>query len=149
MYLNYRWLFGRLPPHSKVIVWAATVHTAKDLSSVEGVQGRVTLGSYIKKDKKGRVFSLGFSAYSGEYAFTRQPIRRLSDAPPFSLEGQIFAHSDSNAEYLSRKQLLKFNSVGARLLGTDFKTARWDRVVDGLVIFRVERSPAWIKRPNP
>ena len=149
MYLNYRWLFGRLPPHSKVIVWAATVHTAKDLSSAEGCQGMVPLGSYIKKDRKGQAFSLGFSVYSGEYAFTHQPIRRLSDAPPSSLEAQIFAHSDSDAEYLSAKQLRKYNSVAARLMGTNFKTAGWDQVVDGLVIFRVERAPAWIKRPNP
>ena len=149
MYLNYRWLLGRLPPHSKVIVWAATVHAAKDLSGVEGEKGRVPLGSYIRKDMKGHAFSLGFSAYSGEYAFTHQPVRRLSDAPPSSLEGQIFAHTDSKAVYLSRKQLRKYNSVAARLMGIDFKTARWDRVVDGLVIFRVERAPAWIKRRNP
>jgi erythromycin esterase-like protein len=149
MYLNYRWLFGRLPPHSKVIVWAATVHTAKDLSGIEGFQGRVPLGSYIEKDMKGHAFSLGFSAYSGEYAFTHQPIRRLSDAPPSSLEGQIFAHSDSDVVYLSRKQLRKYHSAAARLLGTDFNTAHWDQVVDGLVIFRVERAPAWIKLPNP
>jgi erythromycin esterase-like protein len=148
MYLNFEWLLHRLPPHSNVIVWAATVHTAKNLSGIGGFQGRVPLGSYIKKDFEDQAFSLGFSAYSGEYAFTYQPIRRLSDAPPFSLEGQIFTHSNSDAVYLSRKQLRKYNTVAARALGTDFKTARWNQVIDGLVIFRVERSPAWIKRQS-
>jgi erythromycin esterase-like protein len=36
MYLNFRWLLSRLPGHSKVIVWAATTHVAKDLSGVDG-----------------------------------------------------------------------------------------------------------------
>lgn len=149
MYLNYKWLFGRLPQGSKVIIWAATVHTAMDLSGVEGSEGRIPLGSYIHQELNEDAFSLGFSAYSGEYAFTRQPIRRLSDAPPSSLEGQIFAHSDSDTVYLSREQLGKHNPVAARPLGADFKTARWDQVLDGLVIFRAERSPAWITRPAP
>lgn len=149
MYLNFRWLSGRLSPHSKIIVWAATVHTAKDLSGIPGFEGRIPLGSYIHKDLKRHVFSLGFSAYSGEYAFTRQPIRRLSEAPPSSLEGKIFAHTEANTVYLSRKQLRSYSYIQARLLGTDFKTAYWDQVIDGLVIFRLEQAPAWIKRPNP
>jgi erythromycin esterase-like protein len=149
MYLNYKWLFGRLPQESKVIIWAATVHTAKDLSGIEGFEGRIPFGAYVHKDLEDDAFSLGFSASSGEYAFARQPVRRLSDAPPSSVEGQIFAHGNSDTVYLSREQLGKYNSVAARPLGTDFKTARWDQVVDGLVIFRLERAPAWIKPPNP
>ena len=47
MYLNLRWWLSRLPPHSKIIVWAATVHTAKSLNGVEGFEGRVPLGDYV------------------------------------------------------------------------------------------------------
>jgi erythromycin esterase-like protein len=148
MYLNFKWLLGRLPPHSKVIIWAATVHTAKGLNGVQGFEGRIPLGSYIRRDFGDHAFSLGFSAYSGDYAFIRRPIQHLSDAPSSSLEGQIFAHSDPDAVYLSRKQLRKYSSVAARPLGIDFKAAHWDEVVDGLVIFRKERAPAWIGRQN-
>jgi len=148
MYLNFKWLLGRLPSHSRVIIWAATVHTAKDLNGVQGFEGRIPLGSYIRRDFGDHAFSLGFSAYSGDYAFIRRPIQHLSDAPPSSLEGQIFAHSDPDTVYLSRKQLQKYSSVAARPLSTDFKTAHWDEVVDGLVIFRKERAPAWIRRQN-
>jgi erythromycin esterase-like protein len=148
MYLNFKWLLGRLPPRSKVILWAATVHTAKGLNGVQGFEGRVPLGFYVRRDFRDQAFSLGFSAYSGDYAFIRQPIRHLSDAPPSSLEGHIFAHSDSDSIYLSRKQLREYNSVEARPLGTDFKTAHWNEVVDGLVIFRKERAPVWIHRQN-
>jgi erythromycin esterase-like protein len=144
MYLNFQWLLSRLPRNSKVIVWAATVHLAKDLSSVDGFEGRVPLGSYIRRDFGNRAFSLGFSAYSGRYAMVHQPVRQLSTAPDTSLEGQVLAHHDSDTIYLSRKRLLKYGPVTARPLGTSFKTARWDKVFDGLVFFREERAPEYL-----
>jgi erythromycin esterase-like protein len=146
MYLNFEWRFSRLPRNSKVIVWAATVHVAKDLSGVTGFEGRVPFGSYINRDFGDRAFSLGFSAYSGEYEFIHPPVKQLSPAPVSSLEGQVFAHRDSDTMYLSRKQLRKSGTVAARLLGTGFNTAHWDQVVDGLVVFRKERAPAWLNR---
>ncbi len=146
MYLNFKWLFSRLPPNSKVIVWAATVHVAKELSDVKGFERRVPIGSYIKRDFGDQAFSLGFSAYSGDYAFVHQPVRELSVAPASSLEGQVFAHPGTDNVYLSRKQLRKYGSIAARPLGTSFKAARWDKVLDGLVIFRREYAPAWLHR---
>ena len=146
MYLNFKWLLSRLPLHSRVIVWAATVHVAKDLSGINGSQGKVPFGSYIRRDFGDGAFSLGFSAYSGDYAFVHQPVRQLSAAPASSLEAQVFAHRGPDTVYLSRKQLRKYGSVAARPLGTSFKAAHWDQVLDGLVIFRKEHPPAWLNR---
>lgn len=149
MFLNYEWLRSQLPAKSKIIIWAATVHAAKDLSGIQGgAVGRVPLGSYIHEELKDKVFSLGFSAYSGEYAFVHQPVKRLSDAPPSSLEAQVFAHTDSDTVYLSLEQLRHYNSIEGRPLGNDPKAARWDQVIDGLVLFRQEHAPTWIKRPG-
>lgn len=147
MYMNFRWLLSRLPAHSKVIVWAANVHVAKDLSGVPGEEGLVPFGFYVRREFKDRAFALGFSAYSGSYAFVGQPVRQLSDAPNTSLEWRSFAnHHDSDTIYISLKQLRKFGSVGARPLGISFKTARWDDVFDGLVVFREERAPEYLHR---
>jgi len=146
MYVNFRWLLSRLPAHSKVIVWAANVHVAKDLSGVPEERGLVPLGSYIRRDFKDRAFALGFSAYSGSYAFVGQPVRQLSAAPDTSLEGRSFANRDSDTVYISLEQLRKFGSIGARPLGISFKTARWDNVLDGVVIFREERAPEYLHR---
>jgi len=148
MYLNFEWLLARLPAHRKVI-WAANVHLAKDLSGVSGEENRVPFGSYLRRRFKGRAFALGFSAYSGSYAITGQPVRQLSAAPGDSLEAKIFAGRDSDTTYLSLKELRRFSlkelrrfgSVPARALGVGFKTARWDQVLDGLVIFREEHAP--------
>jgi erythromycin esterase-like protein len=147
MYVNFQWLLSRLPAHSKVIVWAANVHVAKDLSGVPGEESLIPLGFYVRRDFKDRAFVLGFSAYSGSYAFVGQPVRQLSDAPDTSLEWRSFANrGDSDTVYVSLKQLREFGSVGARPLGINFKTARWDDVLDGLVVFREERAPEYLHR---
>jgi erythromycin esterase-like protein len=144
MYLNFQWLLSRLPRNSKVMVWAATVHVAKELSGVDGFEGRVPLGSYIRRDFGNRAFSLGFSAYSGSYAMVHQPVRHLDTAPGTSLEGQVLAHGNLDAAYVSRQQLSRYGPVTARPLGTSFKTAHWDKVFDGLVFFREERAPGYL-----
>ena len=141
MYLNFQWLLARLPPHSKVIVWTANTHAAKDLSGVSGEDGVVPFGSYVRREFKGRAFALGFSAYSGSYARTGQTVRQLDVAPSGSLEAQAFAGRDSTTSYLSLKELRKFGLVPARPSGSGFKTARWSEVLDGIVIFREEHAP--------
>ena len=149
MYGNFEWLLRHLPPQSKTIVWAATVHTAKDLSGIAGFEDRVSLGSRIHKDWNEQAFSLGFTAYSGRYAFTHQPVRLLDAAPPSSLEAHVFAQNSSTTAYLSGSQLQSYGAIPARLLALDFNVADWDRVVDGLVLFRVEYAPTWISPAKP
>jgi erythromycin esterase-like protein len=141
MYLNFQWLMSRLPSKSKVIVWAATTHLAKDLSGVPGQDGKVSLGSYIRRAFKGNSFVVGFSAYSGSYGMARQPVRKLSVAPDLSLEGQAFEANNSDTHYFNLNELRKFGDIPARPLGADFKTAKWDEVLDGLVVFREEDPP--------
>jgi erythromycin esterase-like protein len=146
MYQNFQWLLSRVPAHSKVIVWAATTHLAKDLSGVRGDESVVPLGSYIHREFKSSAFTLGFSTYSGSYAMTGQPSRPLSIAPADSLEGQAFAGRDFDTDYLSSGELRKFGPIPARPLGSNFKTARWTEVLDGLLIFREERPPDFVRR---
>ena len=143
MYLNLRWLMARLPEHSKVIVWAATIHVAKDLSGVSGSEGVVPFGSYVHREFGDRAFALGFSAFSGSYAMTGQPVRQLSAAPEDSLDGRTIAGGDS---YVSLSELHKMGAIPGRALGAGFKTARWDEVVDGMVEFREERAPEFVRR---
>ena len=102
MYLNFRWLMARLPARSKVIVWAATTHVAKDLSGVSGDEGMVSFGSYVRREFGDRAFALVFSAYSGSYAMTGQPVRQLSAAPDDSLDGRAIADGES---YVSLSEL--------------------------------------------
>jgi erythromycin esterase-like protein len=141
MYANFQWWLSRLPPHSKVIVWAATVHTAKQLGFVPGFEGRMPLGSYIREDFNDQAFSLGFTAYSGSYITVRPPAHQLSPAPADSLEARAFAGNESQTVYLSREQLLNLGAIPSRPLGTSFTTTRWGQVLDGMVVFREEHAP--------
>jgi erythromycin esterase-like protein len=141
MYINFQWWLSQLPPGSKVIVWAATVHTAKELRAVPQFEGRVPLGSYVRQEFKDQAFSLGFSAYAGSYIVVRPPAHVLSPAPADSVEARSLAGIDAETVYLSREQLHGFGVIPARPLGTSFTTTRWDDVLDGLVIFREERAP--------
>jgi erythromycin esterase-like protein len=141
MYLNVQWLMARLPPRSKVMVWTATTHAAKDLSSVPGQEGLVSLGSLVQKTFKDNAFVLGFTANSGSYAMGRQPVRQLSSAPSASVEGQAFTDPALDTRYFNLSQLRAFGAIQGRPLGADFKIARWDQVLDGLVVFREERPP--------
>lgn len=147
MYRNFQWLMSRLPARSKVIVWAATNHAAKDLSGIPGQERMVSLGSYIHRDFNTGAFALGFSAYSGTYVVVsaRQSVRQWSIAPRTSLEGQAFATGSSDTRYLNSAQLTKVGPIAARPISAEFKSAKWDEVLDGIVIFREERPPNFSK----
>jgi erythromycin esterase-like protein len=143
MYLNFRWLMSRLPAHSKAIVWAATPHLAKDLRGVPGQERIVPLGSFIRREFKSQAFVLGFSAYSGSYTVVRQPVRQLTVAPGSSLEGQAFRNRDSDTRYFTLSQIRKLGPVPARPLGSEFQTAKWGEVLDGILLFREEHPPTF------
>ncbi len=146
MYKNFQWLMSRLPAHSKAIVWAATIHVAKDLGPVPGDEGMISLGSYIHREFKDQSFALGFSAYSGAYAMTRQPVRQLTIAPANSLEGQAFAVDEADTHYFDLNHLHTYGSIAARPLGADVRAAKWDEVLDGLLVFREERPPEFSRQ---
>jgi len=126
-------------------VWAATIHLAKDVSVVPGHEGWTTLGPLIYGDFKSESFVLGFSAYSGTYAPVTHPATQLSAAPNNSLVGQAFANYDSDTHYMNARQIRKLGPVPARPLGTNFRTARWDEVVDGMMLFRTEHPPTLVQ----
>ena len=138
MYLNFTRLLSQLPPRSKVIVWAASVHLAKKIPQSES---RVTLGSYIKHDFADQAFSLGFSAYSGSYVLIHPPVHSLSPAPETSLEAHAFIRSDSATAYITLDQLRAAGFIAARPLEPDFVKANWDEILDGLVVFHEEHPP--------
>lgn len=146
MYQNFRWLVSRLPAGSKVIVWTATTHAARDPRRVPGFESLVPLGSLVQDDYGVRSFALFISAASGSYARARQPVQQLSPAPEGSLERRAFA-GVGDARYYRPQELHELGAIAGRALGTGFTTARWDELCDGLVIFREERPPEPLTPP--
>jgi erythromycin esterase-like protein len=142
MFHNFQFLMGRLPPRSKVVVWTATVHSARDLSRVPGREGSRSLGSLIAREYGNHLFSLGMSAYSGTFARTGQPPSKLPDPPAASLEANALARAQEDLRYLAQHDLSVLGAVPSRLMGTAFVAAPWDRVFDGVVVIREERPPS-------
>jgi erythromycin esterase-like protein len=141
MLLNFEWWLGRLPAHSKVIVWTATVHAAKNLSRVHGYEQFAPMGPAIHQRFGRDAFVLAFSAKAGSYRFARQPERTLTVAADTTLEGRLFQSGDPDVHYLGGTELRRLGTIAARPLGPDFKATNWSDVIDGLVVFREERPP--------
>lgn len=146
MYQNFRWLKARMPAHSKIIVWTATVHAAKGLSEVPRDENHISMGSFIHREFGSKAFVLGSSEYSGSYAFLSRPPQQLTIAPDNSLEARAFREKAFTARYFDLKELRKFGRIAARPLGVDFEVANWNEVFDGLVVFREEHPPTVSRR---
>lgn len=141
MYLNFAWLARRLPPHSKIIVWGATAHMAKEAAADPSFAGIRNFGSYLHQDYGNRAFALGFSAYSGAYRYARKNNKALEVAPPTSIEAATKMVDDTDAVYLDRARLAQAGAVPAAPFSHEYRMAKWDDVLDGLVVFRAEFPP--------
>lgn len=142
MFHNFQFLMARLPARSKVVVWTATVHSARDLSGVPGREGSRSLGSLIAREYGSHLFSLGISAHSGTFARTGQGPAALPDPPPASLEANALVRAHEDLRYLAKHDLGELGAVPSRLMGTAFVAAPWARIFDGVVVIREERPPS-------
>ncbi len=138
MYQNFEWLSSRLPRRTKVIVWAATTHIAKRLSSVPGKLTQVPFTQLGGAKLHDKVFVLAFTAGSGTYGMPRQTVRELSEAPDTTLEGRALRDSPNDMVYVGPQELASLGTVSARLASVDFTKARWANAFDAVVVIRRE-----------
>ncbi len=149
MYLNFQWLAERLPPGTKIIVWAANAHIAADATASGEYAGPTNLGAFIKQAYGARAFALGISALSGSFRWSRQePSRALPAALPGSLETLALAGGRADSTYLGNAALKR---LGVRN-GVAFDYAKpaaidWSRAFDGLVVLRAQHPPQRIDAP--
>ena len=141
MYVNFRWLAGRLPPRSKIIVWGATSHMARDARASGRYPEGGNFGALVDRDYGARAFALGFSARGGAYRIApRSGTRALAAAPVGSLEARA-PRAAGGAVYLGPKALARYGELPAAPFAHEYRTAAWHRILDGLVLFPEERSP--------
>lgn len=142
MYAIFDWLARRLPPNSKIIVWAATAHIAHDASANPAFSGGGNFGSFIAKAYGRQSFALGITALSGTYRYSRQePARAVAPTGADSLEGKALAGTAADATYLDAAKLAAIGAAPARLFGADSDTADWHRVLDGVIVLRRQQPP--------
>ncbi|RKH42935.1 hypothetical protein D7Y23_30310 [Corallococcus sp. AB050B] len=141
MHANFRWLADRLPPGSRIVVWAGTSHVARD-ASVSGQYGPgENLGALIDRDHGDRSFALAFSAAGGSHRNGRDTAAILPAAAD-SLEARALAGCEgAGAVYLGPSALANLGTVPASVFFHRPATADWHRVLGGIVVFREERPP--------
>jgi erythromycin esterase-like protein len=136
MYRNLVWYLERLPANSRVVIWTATVHAARQRGSLS----EVPLGARVVEGWGDRVGTVGFTAYAGYTSRAGRPASPISDAPPESLEAT--ATSESAWALLDSEKLRAIGRVPSRLLGK-FVSETWSDYFDAVVVIRQEVAPTF------
>jgi erythromycin esterase-like protein len=136
MYRNLVWYLERLPANSRVVIWTATVHAARQRGSL----AVVPLGARVVERWGDRVGAVGFTAYAGYTSMAGRPASPIADAPPASLEAT--ATSESAWALLDSAKLRAIGRVSSRLLGK-FVSETWSDYFDWVVVIRQEAAPTF------
>jgi erythromycin esterase-like protein len=142
LWLNLQGLATRLPPDSKIIVWAHNVHVARDIGafSLRHPAGP-NLGRYVAQAYGARAFALGFTAASGAFAWLPTEARRIAPPPPDSLEAKALAGRSDAAVYVGPAELRAMGRAPAGFSFYDFQTVDLAGAFDGAVVFQAEYPP--------
>lgn len=143
MYEAFQWHAARLAPGSKIIVWCATIHAAKDLRGIADAEALISMGSYLHRDLGDRAAAIGFTAEGGSWARLRPPAKPLAVAPPDSLEAKALL-GGTGVRYVDRGELERLGPMASRAMGETFSRVPWAEVVDGMVVFREDRPPTFV-----
>lgn len=141
MYDNFSWLVRRLPKGSKVIIWSATAHIAKDGAADPAYARAGNFGSYVHRDYGASAFALGFAAASGEYRYARKNNRPIAAPPSPSLERAAIGSVNDDTAYLGPARLEALGRLPGAVFSHDFEANDWARSLDGIVVFGREYPP--------
>lgn len=150
---NLVWLAHERYPKEKIIVWAATAHNARALSTIKTSEPRLMrlyagwtpMGEIARKTLGDELYSLAFLSHTGEaaryFAKAATPVTSSHDSledlfarASFQTAFLDFRHAPSGSRWLHTPLTAKF-------LGHTEMQADWTRVVDGVVfVEKMERS---------
>lgn len=136
MFRNLEWYLDRLPADSRVIIWTATVHAARQRGSLPAMP----LGQRAVERWGDRVAAVGFTAYAGSTSRAGRPAMPIPPAPPESLEAT--ATSESDWALLDSEMLRAAGPVPSRLFGA-FVSETWSDYFDAVVVVRQEVAPTF------
>lgn len=139
-------LKNRLPPRSKVIVWAANAHIAKDATAFPTFAKVKNFGSYIHGIYGNCAYSLGFSAWGGSYRWTRKENRPVVPSGQDSVEGRALVTADGETSFVGSRRLRRIGVGEGGFFSYESRTADWSKVFDGVVVFRTEYPPHSTRR---
>lgn len=136
------WYRARLPRGSKVVVWTATTHAARE----RGPLRWEPLGALLAAAGEARMATIGFTALSGERGRLGTPRAPLPALPDDALEARALP-AGAGARYLDAKALRTHDRAPSRLFGKA-QAEQWSKYFDGVVVVREERAPVFPDAPR-
>ena len=137
MFRDFEWLRRQAPQRHKAIVWAATVHIAKQGDPTWADRTGTNFGSLVHREYGARAFSLGFSALAGTYRAGRD----VHDQPAAPGDAIEQAAGSADAVYVGSAQLESLAARPGAVFRHSYETLRWSDFLDGVVVFGSERPP--------
>lgn len=143
---NLHWLLESRYPGRKMIVWAATLHIAREVPGIQLLgmggtyDGYTTMGQVVWDRIGTRAYSVGFTAGGGQAGNWRNTPTPVGPPEEGSLEALFMEAGFENA-FLSFRQPppggeWMQEEMLARPLGNQYTRARWPRHLDGMVFTR-------------
>lgn len=140
-------------PDRKIICWGATSHFLYNSEEIEGkgfilktllgdyYKTTPMMGNYIKDILKDKVYTIGFTAFEGEYGYMSR--KKIKKGKTNSVE-YLLSKSNKNNFLLDLKNL-DFSNYYSRPLGNYYMTNNIAHVMDA-VIFNRNMSPSVMDR---
>jgi len=142
MFQNFEWLQSRLPKGHKVIVWAATVHIAKQGDPTWGDHSGTNFGSLVHRAYGDHAYSLGFSALTGSFRQGKGNFAVMPPAPSDSVEAHALQDSSASASYVGSPQLAGTGTIPGAFFRHSYQTLPWSSFLDGAIVFQSEYPPS-------
>jgi erythromycin esterase-like protein len=142
MFQNFEWLQTRLPKRHKVIVWAATVHIAKEGDPTWGDHVGTNFGSFVHRKYGNHAYALSFSALTRSYRQRKGNFPVMPSAPPESVEVHALQNGRATASYVGPSQLAAMGAISGAFFRHSYQTVSWSEFLDGVVVFRAEQPPS-------
>lgn len=145
---NLVWLAEEAYPDEKIMVWIASSHGVRNLSSIERInaprsyEGQESMGDVLDEAFDGGVYTLGITAHGGEYGafyWDDESPTSIQEPSAGSFEALLGSLSPDysildltdvpRSSWISKEQV-------ARPLGYEEMRADWTQVMDGLLFIR-------------
>jgi len=150
MAANLVWLVQERFKGRKIIVWAASIHNARSLNSVDtqrpafdpafSYEGAIPMGEHVWQTLGKDMYSIGFVASEGSFGNWRMEPQTLPPVNPKSLEG-LWAQTGAKLAFVDFRGLRPDEWLRTRLVAGPFgygpMLADWTKVFDGMIFTRV------------
>ena len=145
MFQTFQWLQSRLPKGQKTIIWAATVHVAKQGDPAWGDRAGTNFGSFIYREYGNHARSISFSALGGSFRQAKGQFPAIPAPPADSVEVLSLEGTDASATYVGTSKLAAMGTRPGAFFIHSYQTLAWSDFLDGVVVFRTERPPADVR----